>query len=133
MNIRSKMKPNVEFSTAPIADIVFLLLIYFMLTSTFVINRSLDVNLPESSSKQSSISAHTITVTEDLRYAWDGEIVDKEEIPALIRTAVEGKADDERKINIKMDRETVVNELVYVMSAATKYRADVTLLAKPER
>ena len=47
MDIRGRMKPNVEFSTAPIADIVFLLLIYFILTSSFVVTSSLEVDLPD--------------------------------------------------------------------------------------
>ncbi|MEZ4825392.1 MAG: biopolymer transporter ExbD [Bacteroidia bacterium] len=73
MSIRSRNKVSAEFSSASISDIVFLLLIYFMLTSAFVEQVGIKVDLPTSSSDKPTEGKNFITVTDDGVFAWNQE------------------------------------------------------------
>ena len=53
MNFRRQRKDNLEISLTPMIDVVFLLLIFFMVTTTFNRENQLEVNLPQASGKQS--------------------------------------------------------------------------------
>jgi biopolymer transport protein ExbD len=52
MNLRGRNKVSAEFNMSSMTDIVFLLLIFFMLTSTMVTTNALDFNLPKAKGKQ---------------------------------------------------------------------------------
>ena len=52
MNFRHRKKRNLEISITPMVDVVFLLLIFFMVTTTFNKNTALQITLPESGSKE---------------------------------------------------------------------------------
>ncbi len=131
MNLRNRMKPSVEVSTAPIADIVFLLLIYFMLTSSFVVNRSLEVDLPQASAISSEMGGNTVVITSDLKFAWNQEVVPKEEIPVRIEELLADKNNDDRTITLKVDKAVTMEDVAFVMGSVAKYGGKVVLLAKP--
>lgn len=66
MAIKSRNKISTEFSMASMSDLVFLLLIFFMLTSTLVAPNAIKLLLPSSSSK--TMAKQTITVYIDANY-----------------------------------------------------------------
>ena len=63
MAISSRNKISVSFSMASMTDIVFLLLIFFMITSTLVSPNALKVLLPSSSSKTTGKQTVSVTIT----------------------------------------------------------------------
>jgi biopolymer transport protein ExbD len=132
MRLERRMKPNVEVSTAPIADIVFLLLIYFMLTSSFVINNSLEVDLPQSSSNKPHKGGHTVTITKDLVYAWDQQTVEKEQVPAFIEEVLTNDDEDDNTITLRTDKAVTMEDVAYVMSAVAKDGGKIVILTRKE-
>jgi biopolymer transport protein ExbD len=138
MDIRGRMKPNVEFSMAPIADIVFLLLIYFILTSSFVVTSSLEVDLPDGTAVNPQSAPNNITVSADLRYAWNDKEIDKEELPGLVEEALtEAKAiKDEKKRNLarmigwRGDKTLPVEELTYAMALVKEGGGEIVIMTK---
>lgn len=130
MDIRGRMKPNVEFSTAPIADIVFLLLIYFILTSSFVVTSSLEVELPDGTAKNPAGASNTITITSDLQYAWNEDEVTKEELPALIEEVLTDDDEENDAIACRLDKTVPVEELTFVMSKAKEFGGKVIIMTK---
>ncbi len=133
MRLERRMKPSVEVSTAPIADIVFLLLIYFMLTSSFIVQASLEVELPNSSSDKPHKGGHTVTITQDGLFAWDDAgSTDREDLPQLIKDALDGAKDDERTITLRTDKQTVMNDVAFVMSEVAKHGGKVVILTKKD-
>ena len=131
MNLGKRMKPSVEVSNAPIADIVFLLLIYFMLTSSFVVNRSLEVDLPQASAVSSEMGGNTVTITSDLQFAWNHDVVTREEIPERITKLLTDKNNDDRTITLKVDKAVTMEDVAFVMGAVAQHGGKVVLLAKP--
>lgn len=125
------MKPSVEVSTAPIADIVFLLLIYFMLTSSFIVQSSLQVELPSSSSDRPHKGGHTVTITADGIYAWDdASNTEREDLPQLIEDALANAKDEERTITLRTDKQTVMDDVAFVMSEVARHGGKVVILTK---
>ena len=68
MSLISQNKINPNFSMSSMTDIVFLLLIFFMLTSTLVTTNALKIALPSSSAQPIKKQTVSISITEDLRY-----------------------------------------------------------------
>lgn len=65
MAIKAPYKATAEFSMASMTDVIFLLLIFFMVTSTFVLPTALDVNLPQSASENAIKPQARVFITAD--------------------------------------------------------------------
>lgn len=65
MNFRRRPKENLEISMTPMIDVVFLLLIFFMVTTTFDRERALKIHLPEAEGVEKNQEAREINLTID--------------------------------------------------------------------
>ena len=68
MALKRKSKASIEFSMASMTDMIFLLLIFFMLTSTVVVPNAIKVLLPQSSQQTSAKPLTRVTIDADLNY-----------------------------------------------------------------
>jgi len=68
MAIRTRNKLSAEFSMASMSDLVFLLLIFFMLTSTLVAPNAIKLLLPQSASKTMAKQTVTVYINENYEY-----------------------------------------------------------------
>ena len=68
MNLQARNKVDAAFSMASMTDLIFLLLIFFMLTSSFVTPSGLPVNLPTSVASTIEVQKVSVTVTKDLQF-----------------------------------------------------------------
>ena len=102
----------------PLIDVVFLLLIFFLLTATFVTNPSMPVDLPKASSKISQRDKKDLVVTVHKT----GEIEFQKKIMDIpeLRKRLKGldKAKRRMKVLIRADSRAVVGRMVEVMSVA---------------
>lgn len=74
MALKRQSKVNSGFSMSSMTDIVFLLLIFFMITSTLVTPVAVkELTLPQSAHQVSAKPNTTVSVTKDLRYFVEGE------------------------------------------------------------
>ncbi len=67
MDIKPRNQIETSFNFSSIADIIFLLLIFFMLTSSFVTPSGLPVNLPSSKTSNITMQKVNVTITPDLK------------------------------------------------------------------
>lgn len=131
MSIRTRNKPNAEFSTSSIADIVFLLLIYFLLTSTFVSQVGLKVDLPKSTSDKPSDAKHSVTITEDGQFAWDQQLLEnKQDILPLIKDVLTNESVEDDVITLRTDKLVTMEEVAFVMSEIAQHGGKVVILTK---
>jgi biopolymer transport protein ExbD len=131
MSIRSRNKPSAEFSTSSIADIVFLLLIYFLLTSTFVAQVGLKVDLPTSTSDKPSDARHSVTITADGQFAWDQKLLDrKEDVLPFIEDVLTNPSTEDDVITLRVDREVIMDEVAFVMSKVAEHGGKVVILTR---
>ena len=65
MNLRGRNKVSAEFSMSSMTDIVFLLLVFFMLTSPAITPDALDLILPKAKGKSSNVQKASVSITKD--------------------------------------------------------------------
>ena len=71
MNIKGRNKVTPEFNMSSMTDVVFLLLIFFMLASTLVTTNAIDIILPKASGKTENKQSISVSIKKDLTYYID--------------------------------------------------------------
>lgn len=106
-------------------DIVFLLLIFFMLTSSFVTPTALPVSLPTSRSAPIVLQKISVTVTADLKYY----VNEKPTTIEQMRTELAGLLQDadEGVVVLNIDKSVPVEHLVKVATIANELNAKVSI------
>jgi biopolymer transport protein ExbD len=116
MAIQARNKRRAEFTMASMSDLVFLLLIFFMLTSTLVAPNAVKLLLPSSDSKTLAKPA-TVTVYIDERMAYyiDGKPVDPLSIGRELAVILQGQKD--ASVVLRADKSVAVQYVVTVIDA----------------
>ena len=130
MAIRQRNKPSAEFSLASISDIVFLLLIFFMVTSTFVNQSGVKIEYPESESKKPSDGGNTVTITASDEYYWNNEQVGKGDVPNRIQNVLEDENKDNDVITLRVDKNVTYESSMVVLSPVAKFGGAVVIATK---
>ena len=129
MDLRSKHKVNAAFSMSSMTDIIFLLLIFFMLTSNFITPSGLPVKLPSSKSSNIVMQKVTVTVTSDLQYFVNAQKTSLAGIEGVLRNELTEK---DGVVVLHIDKDVPVEHLVKVAGIATSLDAKVTVATSPE-
>lgn len=130
MNLKSKHKVEAAFSMSSMTDVIFLLLIFFMLTASFVTPSGLPVNLPTSKSSNIVMQKVSVTITDDLQYYVDDTKVSRGQLEGSLRSAFRDK---EGVVVLHCDSSVPVENLVEVASIATSLEARVSIATKPSK
>ena len=130
MNIKSKHKVNSMFSMSSMTDIIFLLLIFFMLTASFITPSGLPINLPSSKSSNIVIQKISVSITEGLEYFVNDEKVEIQNLEMILKNELQGK---EGLIVLHCDKNVPVEKLVEVAGIATLLEAKVSIATKPKK
>ena len=115
MAIKSRNKINVTFNSSSMSDLVFLLLIFFMLTSTLVAPNAIKLLLPSSSSKTMAKQTVTVYINDLFQYYVDETPVTDEELSASINAKIAGQND--ATIVLRSDKSVPVQYVVNVIDA----------------
>jgi len=118
-----------EINLAPLVDIVFLLVIFFMVTSTFITPESgLPVDLPQAvSGTERPQGVPTVDVKADGTVYWKGEAVSDEKLMTVLRAALAG--DQEGTVLLRADRKTPHGRVVQVMDIVRRAGAKRVAIA----
>lgn len=129
MDIKSKHKVDANFSMSSMTDIVFLLLIFFMLTSSFITPSGLPVDLPSAASSNIALSKNSITVSAEPRfYVNDKEVT----INTLERELASVISGPDGTVSLHLDKGVTAEYFVKVTGIIAKLKQKTTLVAKPE-
>ena len=82
MNIRGRNKISPEFNMSSMTDIVFLLLIFFMIASTLVTTNAIDILLPTASGKTENKKSIAVSIKKDLSFYIDQSKVEVQNLEA---------------------------------------------------
>ena len=129
MSLQSQNKINPNFSMSSMTDIVFLLLIFFMLTSTLVTTNALDIVLPSSSAQPLKQQTLSISITEDLRYFINNEAVERAFLESKMQE--EFNAVDEPTIILRAAKSIPMEYAVEVMDLAYRNNYKIVLATQP--
>jgi biopolymer transport protein ExbD len=124
----SKVNPN--FSMASMTDIVFLLLIFFMVTSTLIAPNALKLLLPQSNSQTPSKPITTVSITEDIQFYFEQTPVSSiQELEARLKEKLDGQVDP--TVSLHVDRSVPMEQVVKVMNIAKDNRYKLVLATQP--
>lgn len=118
MAIQTRNKRMVAFSMASMSDLVFLLLIFFMLTSTLVAPNAIKLLLPSSNSKTMAKQTITVYINETFDFFIDDNKVDPKDLSSLIAPRLEG--DSEGTVVLRSDQSVPVQYVVDVIDAVNE-------------
>lgn len=111
---RRKSRRFADIDVTPLIDVLFMLIIFFVLTATFIQGK-LDIDLPSGEGETSDMkSALTLTVEKDGAIFWEGVKVSKDELPEL------AKAAGGREILIAGDKNAPYGRVAEVLSILRK-------------
>lgn len=133
MNIRSKRKrPEAEVNTTALNDIMFFLMLFFLLASAVANPQVVKLLLPRSSSGEQSLAKKTITVsvTHDLKY-----FIEKQEIPesSLMENLQKYvQPGQDLTIMLYVDRSVAIKDVISIMDTANKLKIKLVLATEPQ-
>ena len=128
MNLRGRNKVNPNFNMSSMTDIVFLLLIFFMLTSTLVTVNAIDVLLPKASGKTENKTSVSVTVTNKSKFYIDkAEIIEKDlELEILNRVG----SKKQKTVVIRGDQDAPYENVMKIIDIANRNKLKMILAVK---
>ena len=128
MALRSRNKVTPNFNMSSMTDIVFLLLIFFMLTSTLVSPNALKLLLPSSKSKTLEKQTISISITKDIEYYVNENQVSLNSLEQELSILL--KNDKEPGIILHTDKTVAIEHVVKVMDIAYRNKYKIVLATK---
>ncbi|TXC78782.1 ExbD/TolR family protein [Luteibaculum oceani] len=130
MNLGSRNKINTGFSMSSMTDLVFLLLIFFIILSTLVSPYALPVDLPSSKNKTKQKPKISVTITKDLEYFIGGKRVSKDNFEAeLVNSLVPGE--EQQSVVLHVDKAVPTGNMVSVLDVAKRNNCKIVLATQP--
>ena len=123
-----RYKRMTSISPISIADIVLLLLIFFLLTSTFVIQQGIRVKLPKAFSEESATPDRiTITMTEEGQLFLEDGLVGLDKLEIVLKEMIEEIGNP--LVVIRADRTIIIEKVIRVMDITREAGAEKLLIA----
>lgn len=129
MDLRGRNKVTPEFNMSSMTDIVFLLLIFFMLASTLVTTSAIDIILPKASGKTENKKSVAVSIKKDLTYYIDEKRVGESVLENELVNALSGQ--EKPTIVLRAEESVPVQHVVTVMDIANRNKFKVILAVKP--
>ncbi len=130
MELKRRSKVSAEFSMSSMTDIVFLLLIFFMLASTLVTSSALDLTLPSSDGTVINRKDVVVNISPDERFSVENDIVSEAELErAIINKIVDPK---EAVILLRADKSVSYEKIVLVMDIAYRNKLKMVAATDPK-
>ena len=127
LRTRNKVTPN--FNMSSMTDIVFLLLIFFMLTSTLVSPNALKLLLPNSKSKTLEKQTISISIDKDINFYIDENQVDITELETRLINILSSEL--EPAIILHSDKSVEIEHVVKIMDIAYRNNYKIVLATDP--
>ncbi len=133
MQFGKRNRPSPAINIAPLVDVVFLLVIFFAVSTTFLETSGLDLELPESSSTAGrEPEALTVLLAADGTLSFDDRTVDREELRRALAEALEPRAPARRMVVLRADTKTEHGDVVELMDLIRGAGASgLTVAARP--
>ena len=129
MALRSRNKVSANFNMSSMTDIVFLLLIFFMLTSTLVSPNALKLLLPSSKAKTLEKQTISISITKDIDFYINEQKVTAASIEQKLKLLINNEV--EPAIILHTDKTVAIEHVVKVMDIAYRNKYKVVLATQP--
>jgi len=130
MALSTRNKINVSFSSVGMTDVVFNLLIFFMLTSTLIHPTALKLNLPKGSVQVSAKPQTTVSITKDLRLYVENKEISFDDLETVLKQKL--SANPEIYIALYTDETVPIGVVTRVLNVAQKNNYKLILATTPK-
>ncbi|MAD50631.1 MAG: biopolymer transporter ExbD [Flavobacteriales bacterium] len=130
MSLRSKNKVSANFSMSSMTDIVFLLLIFFMLTSTLVSPNALKLLLPNSKARTLEKQTISVSITTEIEYYIEDQKYPFDQLENQLKQRLANE--QEPAIVLHADKTVDIEFAVKVMDIAYRNKYKVVLATNPK-
>jgi|SRR5690606_13907064 len=134
MNLRNRRhKPTAEVHTAALNDIMFFLMLFFLLASAVANPQVVKLLLPKSSAGEQSVAKKTMTVsiTADLNYHVDKQTIVLDQLEPMIQSQVVNG--EELTIMLYADSSVPIQNVIAVMDVANRNKVKLVLATEPKK
>ncbi len=121
MNLGGRNKINPNFNMSSMTDIVFLLLIFFMLTSTLVTVNALDIILPKAQGKTENKKSTSVSITKNLDFYIDKKKIKESEVEQYLLDNL--KASNQPTIVFRAEEGVPIEKAVKVLILQTETKS----------
>ena len=129
MNLRGRNKITPEFNMSSMTDIVFLLLIFFMIASTLVTTNAIDILLPKASGKTENKKSVSVSIQKDLTFYIDQRIVKVQNLESELLVLFQNETAP--SIILREEKSVPVDYVVKVMDIANRNKFKIILAVNP--
>jgi biopolymer transport protein ExbD len=128
--IRRTKRANADFNMSSMTDVVFLLLIFFMATSTLINPNALKLLLPKSTNQTSNTPAAVVSIDRRLTFYLNQKVTPFSQLESRLVALL--KDSDEPCISIEAEKSVPIEQIVRVMNIAKTYGYKAILATDPE-
>jgi biopolymer transport protein ExbD len=129
MKLKGRNKINPQFSMSSMTDIIFLLLVFFLLTSPAITPNALDLILPKAKGKTTQVQKASVSITKLGAYYINKERVSEYNIESELNKLLSGQT--EPTIILRAEEGVPIEDAVFVMDIANKNNYKVVLAVRP--
>ena len=129
MNLRGRNKITPEFNMSSMTDIVFLLLIFFMIASTLVTTNAIDILLPKASGKTENKKSVSVSIQKDLTFYIDQKMVEIQNLESELLSLFQNETVP--SIVLRAEKSVPVDYVVKVMDIANRNKFKIILAVNP--
>ena len=129
MELKSRNKIDPSFSMSSMTDIVFLLLIFFLLTSTLVPSNVLELKLPKADGENVQQEPVVVSINNEGDYFIGEKEIPKQQLEMELNHALQG--DTDAAFVLQAEENTYTKDIVYVMDIANKNQYKMVLATQP--
>ncbi|MCW1149203.1 ExbD/TolR family protein [Flavobacterium lacisediminis] len=127
---KTRNKVSTEFNMSSMTDIVFLLLIFFMLTSTMVTTNALDLVLPKAKGKTDSNKSTSVSIDKDLNFFIDKDQVNEADLENQLMALMANS--DNKAIVLRAEKSVPHEKVVKVMEIAYRNQIKMVIAVNPK-
>ncbi|MFB6305660.1 MAG: ExbD/TolR family protein [Flavobacteriales bacterium] len=131
MNIRSRNKLNTGFNQSSMTDLIFLLLIFFIIVSTLVSPYALPVELPQSDNRTKKKPKISVTIDKDGNHFVNAKKVQVDNIENVLKDKL--SSFDNKSIVFHVDKNVPSGKMVNVLDIAKQNKWNIVLATKVKK
>ena len=130
MNLRGRNKVSATFSMSSMTDIVFLLLVFFLLTSPAITPNALDLLLPQAKGKSTNQQKASVSISKDGAFYVNKERITKGQLASVLGAVLQSES--KPTVILRAEQGVPIEEVVYVMDLANRKSYQVVLAVNPD-
>jgi biopolymer transport protein ExbD len=130
MAIKARNKISVNFAMSGMTDIVFLLLIFFMIVSTLVVPGVMNVNLPQSNNQTAANPEVNVSITNDLKYFVEGDEIPFSDVEMKLKELL-GNPEEPPTVRLNADENIDMDQVFNFLDIAKRNKYRVIMGTRP--